>query len=104
MDEGWCERNLCCQFVGILIKGSDIVAEFFISAFIQDRVIQECVFPSVAYRKKIVKQDSADFDAQKEICGRKTEDVVDVLRHLKKCHPMGVNPPAMGDIFGKRYR
>ena len=85
----------------IPIQGSEVFDEITVTALIENRVIQQGVFPFLSDREKIIKQYSSDFCSQKKTRDREAEDEQNVPGHLQKRIPGGFNPVQTVDRLGR---
>lgn len=76
----------------VVIKGSEIFDKTSIAELIEDRVIQQSIFPFLSDREKIIEQDSTDFRSQEKAGNREAENEQDILGRLQKRIPASINP------------
>ena len=92
---------MCGEPVMIAIKGSEMLDKTSITTLIEDRIIQQGVFPFLSDREKIIKQDSSDFCSQKKTGDREAEDEQDVPGHLQERIPASIDPVQTGGILAR---
>ena len=83
----------------VVIKGSEIFDKTSIAELIEDRVIQQSIFPFLSNWEQIIKQNSPDFCSQEKTGDREAEDEQDVPGHLQKRIPAGINPAQTAGIL-----
>ena len=83
---------MCGEPVVIAIKRSEIFDEAAVAALVEDRIIQQSVFPFLSDRQQIIEQDSSYFCTQKEAGNREAENEQNILGHFQKRIPAGIDP------------
>ena len=73
---------MCGEPVVIAIKRSEIFDEAAVAALVEDRIIQQSVFPFLSDRQQIIEQAG----------NREAENEQNILGHLQKRIPAGVDP------------